>query len=612
MSKVNNKLFNRDNVEKVKVPAVVSADLLNIIEDKLKKAGFYYRIAYRVKTVDSILDKLISKDYGRAGTDSEGKKMQDLIGVRILLYFVDDVEICKDLLDTLFMEPGVWETTATTEYEFRATKVNGIFKLPVYLAKAIINPVLSDYIDDTFEVQVRTNSFEGWHEIEHDLRYKGSVFESDNGSLARRMNSVLATFELCDDSLVKILEDLGHQHYKDHRWGDMIRCHYRLKLNNDYISQEIVDVFDADTDLAKAFYKFPRNDAITRLWNTSSGHSALPEMSVDYVVRIVNEIGPKDERLFKVFERIDERNGTDDKASRHKKFEPFKTLGKYVVFKSDTMIETTSHGIEEAFRKASGYVYAWIKSRYGNCLHNLPDTVEDYYGADPGYSVRITYDESRMYFEEISTHIDSKIASRVWISKAVIKDIGGRLSFFVLNEYAEPEGRYNGDEIVFFSRPNFYGEVADNLGIRDVVKMREVALDVNRENYNDLLTLIESKGRHFPVVVFNGKHEDWTTEFDIDFFAKLVGYYCHVRIIQNPEDGRAFAKDFGLDESEINDSITVFYRGQKPKISYKSDILESTYEVIKFEQKKYWNENGCRAYRRQLVSEIRQNNARQA
>lgn len=46
---------------------------------------------------------------------------------------------------------------------------------PGYLAKTIVNPMLSDYIDDTFEVQVRTNSFEGWHEIEHDLRYKGSA-----------------------------------------------------------------------------------------------------------------------------------------------------------------------------------------------------------------------------------------------------------------------------------------------------------------------------------------------------------------------------------------------------------------------------------------------------
>jgi hypothetical protein len=42
--------------------------------------------------------------------------------------------------------------------------------------------------------------------------------------------------------------------------------------------------------------------------------------------------------------------------------------------------------------------------------------------------------------------------------------------------------------------------------------------------------------------------------------------------------------------------------------SYKPDIMETTFEVIKLEQKKYWNENGCRAYRRQLVSQIREKN----
>jgi len=32
--------------------------------------------------------------------------MQDLIGIRIMLYFSDDLEICMRLLDTLFVEPG--------------------------------------------------------------------------------------------------------------------------------------------------------------------------------------------------------------------------------------------------------------------------------------------------------------------------------------------------------------------------------------------------------------------------------------------------------------------------------------------------------------------------
>lgn len=298
-----NELFCRECVEQIYVPDVVRVDLLSIIEEKLKKAGFYYRIAYRVKAVDSTVDKLQFKDYRRPGTENEDKKMQDLIGIRIMLYFVDDVSICRSLLDTLFATPGVWETTETNEYEFKAMKINGIFRLPGYLAKTIVNPMLSDYIDDTFEVQVRTNSFEGWHEIEHDLRYKGSAFGEGNEALARKMNSILATLELCDDSVVKLLEDLGHQHYKDHKWGDMIRCHYRLKMTNELIHPELKKVFDEDTELAKIFFKFDRKLAISRLWNNTA--DKIPELTINYIIKIVNQIGPDDERLNKAFELID-------------------------------------------------------------------------------------------------------------------------------------------------------------------------------------------------------------------------------------------------------------------------------------------------------------------
>ena len=79
-----NELFTKENVEKIYVPDIVKDDLLSIIEEKLKKAGFYYRVAYRVKAPDSMLDKLILKDYRRPGTENQDKKMQDLIGIRIL------------------------------------------------------------------------------------------------------------------------------------------------------------------------------------------------------------------------------------------------------------------------------------------------------------------------------------------------------------------------------------------------------------------------------------------------------------------------------------------------------------------------------------------------
>ena len=84
------------------------------------------------------------------------------------------------------------------------------------------------------------------------------------------MNSILATLELCDDSIVQLLEDLGHQHYKDKLWCDMIRCHYRLKLDNTPMYPEIEEILNRDTELAKQFYRFDRGKTIAQLWNNTS------------------------------------------------------------------------------------------------------------------------------------------------------------------------------------------------------------------------------------------------------------------------------------------------------------------------------------------------------
>ncbi len=603
-----NELFCRECVEQIQVPDVIRVDLLSIIEEKLKKAGFYYRIAYRVKAVDSTVDKLILKDYGRPGTENEDKKMQDLIGIRIMLYFADDVDICRDLLDTLFATPGVWETTESNEYEFRAMKVNGIFKLPGYLSKTIVNPCLSDYMDDTFEVQVRTNSFENWHEIEHDLRYKGSAFGEGNEALARKMNSILATFELCDDSVVKVLEDLGHQHYKSRKWGNMIRCHYRLKLDSEPMHPLIKQVFDEDTELAKQFFKFKRHRVISQLWsNTAEKGTAL---TINNIVKIVNLLGPNDERLKEAIAEIESAHKAEEPAKARKRFEPFKMLGTYKVFSAKTYIDTYNYTKEDAFKKACGYIYSWVRSRYGEAFLDIPENVANYISSAPGYSVDVSYDEVGLSFSECTTHIDSKIASRIWISKAVIKDTPEGLLFTVSNEYAEPTERYRDSENVLFSRPNFYGEIADNIGICDVERLRESVKPVTSENYGRLNELINSEGRQFPVIVFMGSDQDWIDKFDVNYFAYLVGYYAHIRMIETPEEKEAFAKEYGLDMEQYSDSITVFYGGNKSQTSYKADILGTTFEVIKIEQKKYWNENGVRAYRRQLVAEIRENNAK--
>lgn len=594
----SNPLFTRENAAAIVVPGIVKDDLCGIVEDKLKKAGFYYRISSRIKTADSILEKMNRRGYGVKGSKYENRKLQDLIGLRILLYYEDDISIVRGLLDTLFSEPGEWETTEITDSEFHAMKINGVFKIPEYLRNMISNPELKDYVDDTLEIQIRTNAFEGWHEIEHDLHYKGSAFGETNAGLSRRMNSILATLELCDDSLVKLLEDLGHQHYKDKNWEDMIRCHYRIKFSADPLMPEIKKCFDENTELAKNVFKFERAKLLEALWNRNI--DLTKRNTVNDVVRTVNETGLRNDRLFEVFSDMGKKSTTQ----KRKKFEPFKSLGTFPVFASGVEI-CTAEGLEQTFDKTVDMIYSWIKSRLSE-VFDLPDDPVNINDEKPGYRIILEYDKENLRFSQMTTHPDSFVASRMWISKALVEARDGKLILIVTNRFAEPVEKYRDTKNGLFSRPNFYGEIADNIGIIDVEPLCECAKEVTGDNLEDLFDLIYSGRRHFPVVVFMVRDKSWVERFDINYFAFLVGYYAHIRIIYDEEIQETIAREYHFDPEKYMDSITVVYPGEAPITNYKDDILDSSYEIIKYETKKYWNEKGCRAFRRRLIADIRE------
>ena len=86
---------------KVKVPAIVEQDLKRIISDRLEQCGLYYRVFSRTKTAASMAHKFELKDYS-----AEDKKLQDLVGVRINLYFDDDVDICQNIVENTFDVEG--------------------------------------------------------------------------------------------------------------------------------------------------------------------------------------------------------------------------------------------------------------------------------------------------------------------------------------------------------------------------------------------------------------------------------------------------------------------------------------------------------------------------
>ena len=131
----------------VKVPAVVEQDLKRIISERLEQCGLYFRVFSRIKTAASMARKFELKAYGAE------RKLQDLVGVRINLYFDDDMDICKHIMEHSFDLIG-WSTSERSEEEFSPTKLNGVFRLPNYLKDEISSDTWDMCIDDTFEIQI--------------------------------------------------------------------------------------------------------------------------------------------------------------------------------------------------------------------------------------------------------------------------------------------------------------------------------------------------------------------------------------------------------------------------------------------------------------------------
>lgn len=147
----------------------LNAHLEKDIRSILDSCGLYYRIFSRVKTKSSISKKLYN---GKYGTAENPKKVQDLIGLRIVLYYSDDLSIGREIMEKTFLRTGTWSRNDFNAAEFRATKINGVFRLPSDHFKLYTSELWDLPIDTTFEIQFRTVFFEGWHEIEHDMRYK--------------------------------------------------------------------------------------------------------------------------------------------------------------------------------------------------------------------------------------------------------------------------------------------------------------------------------------------------------------------------------------------------------------------------------------------------------
>ncbi len=520
--------FSKEEIEaRVKVPAIVEVELRHLLEERLKQSGLYYRLFSRIKTAESLERKYQIKDY------NQEKKIQDLIGLRVDVYFEDDLRICRRMLERMF-KLVEWAESEQKEVEFKPVKINGVFALPEYLREQISRETWDMCIDATMEIQIKTVFFEGWHEIEHDMKYKGADLWGDRRSFSRYFNSILATLELCDKSLVTLFENLGHDLYKDGNWLGMIKAHYRLKMDERPMYPELEALLDADhseNNIGKRLFKTERRVLVEELLKQPR---PVP-INVNTITALLNQAVIHDPRLDAIFREHDVFDDGNDPMNEELSFSKMTPLRRVPVFKAEVTLSTHKMDAEEGFRESARLVHNWIREKYGFIDNTIPDHPCSFDCKPLGYILSMVYEPESRFWKIFCSSVDMEAAGQVWLTEAVCEPLeDGSQRLTVYNGYAVGGGN-NGYLNRYFSCPKFYSNIADKIGVCDSELLSTSRRIIRDDQTDQIRSLIFDAARTMPVCLIasfqkeNGwLDEEWLENFRVYDFTRMAGRYTHI------------------------------------------------------------------------------------
>lgn len=162
------------------------------------------QVESRTKTVDSFLDKIRRKD---PGDGNPLDSVTDLVGVRVITYYLDDVERVGELLSNEFdvdHKNSMDKTGDMAINQFGYRSNHYVMKLSPARAGLI---EWKSYAGMPVEVQVRTSLQHAWAAVSHKLAYKNP--EDAPIQLQRRLFRLSALFELADEQFATLRDD-GH------------------------------------------------------------------------------------------------------------------------------------------------------------------------------------------------------------------------------------------------------------------------------------------------------------------------------------------------------------------------------------------------------------------
>ena len=225
----------------------VFSQMADVIPDRLRNffadAGIIVAaVEHRVKTEDSLAGKLKFK--GAKYPDIYG--ITDIIGIRVITFYIDDVDKVASVLERLFeidWENSIDKRKVHEIDSFGYLSLHYICRIP---ESSYSDPEHPEVNRIRFEVQMRTVLQHAWANMSHDTGYKSGV-EIPQVYL-RNMSRLAGMLELVDDEFSRIRHELSD---------------YRRQVQNLVASGNLSEVH-LDGDSFKSYLAIGPFDALSR------------------------------------------------------------------------------------------------------------------------------------------------------------------------------------------------------------------------------------------------------------------------------------------------------------------------------------------------------------
>lgn len=554
------KLLQEQEIEEINN---VKMSLLNTLVTKLNNAGIYFNSTSRIKSESSLLHKL---ETGKYSMQEGGRKIQDIIGIRINLFYLEDMDICEKILEETFLLDN-WSKTKNEENKFEAQKCNGVFRIPSKYLRNIPASVWNKPFDQTFEVQLRTVLFEGWHEIEHEMRYKYKLGsdskETDlwtgHEDLSRVMNSIIANLELCDWSIMQIFNSIHDSQYKEKNWENAIRSKYRLRITQDPLKPELREYLDNNPDIVAQFHTVSKRELVEILLNKKYHKELTP----DRVIYLINKEIVHNEYISRL---LDKEQFVP--AVRPEVKTEIKPMVPNVVYSHRVGIPAAGYD------KACEIIYKWVREHISMVFPQMPEELTSVDYSTIGYKVYITYEAGEFHMD--FQHISNSEAGVIWhvtvdmVSAGDIYDVNVENICETINV---KERRY--------SRPKFMKDMFNQVGFVDARIVMEEGSSPEEISYDKLNAIVESPDRYMPIIVIVKPDEipDWAIDCDgyilrTDMLKKTLNGLCHVYLCSG-DCKKRYEEEYG--KESVDGGVMMWEKNSNYPIFYSMDIINQSF-----------------------------------